>query len=340
MVQHKTEFPVDTGIALVSVVLCTYNGGKYLKEQLDSVINQTYPLHEIIIQDDGSTDNTIQIASEYADKYNNIRLILNTKEHGINNNFFSALRQATGEFIAICDQDDIWEPEKISCQVKAIGDKLMCSCHSKPFSEDGSFAHFDSRMPNYSLYRLIFLNEIHGHTILMRRSLLDMVPTVGCEVMYQKRMYDIILALTAAAYDSITFVDKVLVRHRRYQSAATYTSYSSSLPSVGNAARILMWSIRHYSEMKRLTSERYTTQMDFLKQIHEPASICDEGIKFMRLLISRRFIDFVRLTRMCVKHRFEIFHTRGEDPINLLRAMLFPFTSLYYCRFLLNLSDK
>ena len=340
MDKQETDCPLFTRAALVSVVLCTYNGGRYLKEQLDSLIAQTYPLHEIIIQDDGSTDDTVQIATEYAGRHDNIHVSANTHEHGINSNFFSALHQATGEFIAICDQDDIWEPDKISCQVQAIGDKLMCSCHSKPFSEDGAFAHFDSRMPNYRLYRLLFINEIPGHTILMRRSLLDMLPKEGCDVMYQKRMYDIILALTAAAHDSIVFVDKALVLHRRYQSAATYSSYSGSLPSVGNAARILMWSIGHYHKMKKLTCERYTSQMVFLSKIRQPANICGDSIKFMKLLISNRFIDFVRLVHMCVKHRFEIFHTKGKDPINILRAMLFPFTSLYYCRFLLNLSDK
>ena len=340
MVKEGTDCHSCSNTVPVSVVLCTYNGGRYLKEQLDSLIAQSYPLHEIIIQDDGSTDDTVQIATEYAGRHDIIHVSANTHEHGINSNFFSALRQATGDFIAICDQDDIWEPDKISCQIHAIGDKLMCFCHSKPFSEDGAFAHFDSRMPNYSLYRLLFNNEIPGHTILMRRSLLDLLPQEGCEVMYQKRMYDIILALTAAAYDSIVFVDKALVLHRRYQDAATYSSYSGSLPSVGNAARILKWSICHYHQMKKLTNERYTTQMTFLSQLRQPASICDESIRFMKLLISNRFIDFVRLVGMCVKHRFEIFHTRGKDPVNIIRAMLFPFTSFYYCRFLLNLSDK
>ncbi len=339
MISQETDCH-NSDTALVSVVLCTYNGGKYLQEQLDSLIAQSYPLHEIIIQDDGSTDNTIQIATAYADRYKNIHLSINSQKHGINNNFFSAFQKATGDFIAICDQDDIWEPDKISCQIKAIGDKLMCFCHSKSFSDDGSFAHFDSRTPNFNLYRLLFINEIPGHTILMRSSLLDMLPKEGCETMYQNRMYDIILALTAAASDSIAFVDRVLVRHRRYQSAATYSSYSKSLPSVNNAVHILLWSIRHYSEMKELTANRYTVQMDFLSHLQQPASICNEAIEFMRLMISKRFCDVLKSVRMCLKHRFEIFHTRGKDPVNIIRALLFPFTSLYYCRFLLNLSNK
>ena len=80
----------------VSVVLCTYNGAKYMREQLESVVNQTYPLHELLIQDDGSTDGTTDIAAEYAAKYPFVRCLQNDGKHGLNPNFFSAMRKATG----------------------------------------------------------------------------------------------------------------------------------------------------------------------------------------------------------------------------------------------------
>ena len=329
-----------TNTAKVSVVLCTYNGEKYLREQLDSVVNQTYPLHEIIIQDDGSTDNTMQIALDYASQHKNIIVKTNTNGHGINNNFFSAMRSSTGDFIAICDQDDIWMKEKVALQVAAIGDSLMCTGHSKAFSQDGSFAHYDHRIPNYGLLRLIFCNEIPGHTMLINRRLLNLLPTQGCEVMNRIRMYDFILATTAAAHDSIVFVDEVLVKQRRYVSAATYTSYSDSLPTVTNALKIAAWSITHYRAMKTATAERHTALRNYLQRLTPQTKVRDEGIKLLGLMLSHRFVDFVRLTGMCLSHRAEIFHTGGKDPSNVLRALLFPFTSLYYSHFLLNKSEK
>ena len=114
----------------VSVVVCTYNGEQFLREQLESVVNQTFPLHEIIIQDDGSTDRTMQIAMEYANRYDNIIVKSNPDKQGINGNFFSAMRSCTGDFIAICDQDDLWAQDKIERQVAAIGNELMCTCHT------------------------------------------------------------------------------------------------------------------------------------------------------------------------------------------------------------------
>ena len=340
MDKRQTEIPEQSKPITVSVVMCTYNGEKYLREQLDSVVNQTYPLHEIIIQDDGSTDSTMQIALEYADRYNNIIVRANTGEHGINGNFFSAMRSSTGDFIALCDQDDIWMQDKIARQVAAIGDALMCTGISKAFSEDGSFVHFDHRKHNYGLLRLLFCNVIPGHTMLISRRLLDMLPIHGCEVMYKIRLYDFILATAATAYESIVFIDDVLVLYRRYVTAATYTAYPGSLHSVTNALKIAAWSLTHYKSMKAVTTERHTALRDFLQQLAPRTAICAEGIRFMELMLSHRFIDFMRLEGMCLSHRFEIFHTKGKDPSNILRALLFPFTSLYYSRFLLNNSEK
>lgn len=85
----------------VSVVMCTYNGAKYIREQLDSIINQTYPIFEIIIQDDCSTDDTVDIIREYTETHSNIRLFQNEKSLGINRNFFSVMDKAQGDYIAI-----------------------------------------------------------------------------------------------------------------------------------------------------------------------------------------------------------------------------------------------
>ena len=115
---------------LVSVVLATYNGERFLKQQLDSVINQTYPNLEIIVVDDGSSDNTINILNEYAIRYRNVSVFKNEKNLGFVKNFDKACGLASGEFIALCDQDDYWLPDKIKRCVEAIGDNAMVYCNS------------------------------------------------------------------------------------------------------------------------------------------------------------------------------------------------------------------
>ncbi len=122
----------------VSIVLCTYNGAQFLREQLDSIVKQTYPIYELIIQDDCSTDATTVIIEEYKERFPFIKFTKNDTNKGINFNFFSAINRATGDYIAISDQDDIWELDKIEKQINRIGNHLFCAGVTKPFSEDGS----------------------------------------------------------------------------------------------------------------------------------------------------------------------------------------------------------
>ena len=93
----------------VSVVMCTYNGEKYIREQIDSILQQTYSVDEIIIQDDCSTDGTCEVLYEYQQRYAQKQVIRNKRNIGFNPNFFSAIARAKGDYIAIADQDDIWE---------------------------------------------------------------------------------------------------------------------------------------------------------------------------------------------------------------------------------------
>src|SRR6188768_263019 len=97
----------------VSVVMCTYNGAKFLKEQVDSILNQTYSIEEFLIFDDGSTDGTLEILEAYAAKFSFINLFKNSFTLGYNKNFEQALKKANSEVIAIADQDDYWDPKKL-----------------------------------------------------------------------------------------------------------------------------------------------------------------------------------------------------------------------------------
>ena len=86
--------------ALVSIALCTYNGGAYLGEQLDSIVNQSYSPLELIAVDDCSTDNTLDILKEYAAKYPFIKVFVNPENLGYIRNFEKALQLCNGDFIA------------------------------------------------------------------------------------------------------------------------------------------------------------------------------------------------------------------------------------------------
>ena len=316
----------------VSVVLCTFNGEKYLRQQLDSVLAQTYPLYELIIQDDGSTDGTKAVIADYASRYTFIKYYENEAEHGVNGNFYSAMRHATGDLIAICDQDDVWQPDKLALQVEAIGDKMLCGGRSKPFSGDGSFVYDDPRIPNITLLRMLHCAEIAGHTMLVRRELIALLPSPQDSWAVRHRCYDIVFSVVAAAFDSIVWLDRVLVEQRRHALANTYTSTEDSLPTAHNAVHMLGWCMRHYKEVKQSSYPYYHVWEELLKAIDAPTAVCKQGIKMMQLQSSSRLLDFFRLAWFCLQHREEICHTRGKWPVNAVRALLFPLTSCYYWR--------
>lgn len=95
----------------ISVCMATYNGEKYIQEQIESILNQLDETDELVISDDGSTDKTLEIIKNFHDK--RINLIHNTEEHGYTKNFENALKNATGDIFFLSDQDDFWLPDKV-----------------------------------------------------------------------------------------------------------------------------------------------------------------------------------------------------------------------------------
>lgn len=127
----------------ISVVMATFNGEKYIKEQMESIRLQTKPPQEVIICDDGSGDHTRDLIADYIATYHlspSWILIKNEKNLGYGENFRKAADQATGDYIFFADQDDIWHPEKLRIMTgifrKHPDCTLLCSDY-EPFSADG-----------------------------------------------------------------------------------------------------------------------------------------------------------------------------------------------------------
>jgi len=109
---------------LISVAIATYNGEKYIKKQLESIKNQILPVDEVVICDDGSTDETVSICRDFIreNSLNNWAVFENEKNGGFCLNFYGAIRKTTGDIIFICDQDDEWLPEKTEKMVRCLSE--------------------------------------------------------------------------------------------------------------------------------------------------------------------------------------------------------------------------
>lgn len=114
----------------VQVLLSTYQGEQFLEEQMESLLGQTWKNLEILVRDDGSKDNTQKILEHYSEKYDNIRYYPG-KNVGVAKSFFELLKKSDAEYVAFCDQDDVWLENKIEAAVdrlkKEKGPALYCS---------------------------------------------------------------------------------------------------------------------------------------------------------------------------------------------------------------------
>ena len=130
----------------ISLCMCTYNGEQYIREQLDSIVNQTKLPSEIIVFDDASTDGTVAILNEYKTAYPQIRwdIRVNEKNAGWRVNFKNCLQQASGDVIFLADQDDIWMSDKLAVMTRALLQnpeiEVLVSDYT-PFYMDGSIDH-------------------------------------------------------------------------------------------------------------------------------------------------------------------------------------------------------
>ena len=198
---------------LVSVAMCTYNGEKFINQQLDSILSQTYGNLEVVIVDDCSTDDTFNIINEYARKDDRVKCFKNEINLGYNKNFERAIKLTTGELIAISDQDDIWLPHKIESLLNNIGDHWLIFSNSSLINDEGE-PQKDTILYGYNPaihgYKgLLVANFITGHTTLFKREFLNNflpVPSAG--------FYDWWMGFVALYHQKITFLDEVLTQYR------------------------------------------------------------------------------------------------------------------------------
>jgi glycosyltransferase involved in cell wall biosynthesis len=206
---------------LVSIALCVYNGERFLSEQLDSLVQQTYPNIEIVIVDDCSTDSSVQILQGYAERYTSIRIYNNSENLGYVRNFEKALRLCHGELIALCDQDDIWDIGKIELQVSHLGSHQLIYHDSRFIDEKGK--DMNRKMSDVlNLYSgdqsevFLLINSVSGHSILFRRELLSEILPLNPDF-----FHDHWIAYVATNQGSIGCIPQCLVSYRQHTASST-----------------------------------------------------------------------------------------------------------------------
>ena len=205
---------------LVSIAMITYNGEKYLEEQLESIYAQTYKNIEVIVCDDNSSDKTTEILERFHLSHG-LQYHINKQNLGINKNFAKAFSLCKGDFIAPSDQDDIWVKHKIKTLVNEIRENALIYSITTAIDENNkALPDFvfkkDAYIQGDNNLAFLFDNCVSGHTTMFIKELLPYMKEVP-ESMYP----DWWSAFVASTYSSIIFIEEPLVLYRRHQEQAT-----------------------------------------------------------------------------------------------------------------------
>ena len=213
----------------VAVVVCTYNGEKFLAEQLQSILDQTHPPDNIIVSDDGSSDSTLDIVAEFSSRDSGAKkpqwtVQSRKKPLGAAGNFASALTKAQGEFIALADQDDVWEPNRIERGLAGFrDDALLVHSDATLIDEVGhptgslmsalrlTNGERRSLLSGKALDALLRRNLVTGATAIIRASLLKQALPIP-----EGWVHDEWLALVAAVQGGVVFSEESLIRYRQH----------------------------------------------------------------------------------------------------------------------------
>lgn len=208
-----------------SVCMATYNGERYLKEQVDSIVRQLGPDDELVVVDDASHDGTVQLLRTWDDP----RLKLHANEHnlGLIRTFERALQLARGEFIFLADQDDVWLPGKMQTMTAALrdADLVVSDCRVVDQSLNELAPSFIARRKSApGLWRNLLRNSYLGCCMALRREMLQLALPFPARA----PMHDWWLGLVAESFGRTAFLPQPLLLYRRHGSNASTTAQPST----------------------------------------------------------------------------------------------------------------
>lgn len=251
---------------LASVVVTTYNGERYIIEQLQSILEQSYLNIEVYVIDDCSTDNTVRLVNDFIrnhDLHNNWQLIVNDVNKGWRKNFIDGMKLCKGDFIFPCDQDDIWNHDKISkmiCIMNANDGINVLASNIMEFFENGKTRirplKEDSDVKKHAIVKNFFDNEYPGCSFCVRRSFFEKIE----QFWWEKQPHDALLWRYAMFSDSLYTVSECLIK-QRIHSDSTYSVESvrrKTKTSKMEEIEYMQVEVKHLREFLKLS--KYTNQ--------------------------------------------------------------------------------
>ena len=212
---------------MISVAMTTYNGERFIEEQLRSILSQSLPVDEIIICDDRSSDRTVEIINTL--KNGKIKVIQNPQNVGYIENFYKAISLTQGDYIFLADQDDIWDKEKVKTSIEWIRKtNAMAVCtnfslidaNEKNIEDDSNLSinpfirQFKGEIADITTIRLAFGNVAQGCTYCFTKS----VKEIYLKIHNTEVIHDLQILIIASCMGDVKFINEKLIKYRIHEN--------------------------------------------------------------------------------------------------------------------------
>lgn len=210
----------------VEILMATYNGEKYLYEQIESILNQSYENWILLIRDDKSEDSTVSIIEEYEKKDSRIRLLRDRKGNlGFVKNFEELLKNSQEEFVMFSDQDDYWEKDKIKNYIQILQkdeklSQIPLLIHSNSFICDKELKIVKEKFVDSSIASekngnsYFFSYVVQGSTVMINRKLKEIcIPFLSSVTLHDRYFH-----LISEFFGKRIFIDKSLMKYRQHMN--------------------------------------------------------------------------------------------------------------------------
>lgn len=206
---------------MISVAMTTYNGEKYLQEQINSILEQSEKDIELIICDDCSTDNTFKILLEYSEKDKRVQVYRNEQNLGYAKNFEKTISLCSGAYIALSDQDDIWLPNHLEVLLKHLNNTNCSLVGGNAILVDSNNKDLNCKLINNNNLPIntvdfntmvLFRNIFQGAAILFERDVLKKALPFPNNMKY----HDWWLALVASEIKGVNYINIPVLRYRQH----------------------------------------------------------------------------------------------------------------------------
>lgn len=299
---------------MVTVLLAVYNGEKYLRQQIESVLNQTVTDVKILIRDDGSVDASCELINEYCDKYpQKISKIEGLPTGSAKQNFAELLKNCDSDYIMFCDQDDVWLPDKVERTLEAIkandnDGKTPVLVHTDLKVVDNSLNIISSSFfefqrlyqDNITLSKLLVQNYVTGCTVMINRALAQMCGEIPKECI----MHDWWLALVAQLFGKIVCLKQPTMLYRQHSDNQVGAKASYGIALIKRKLKTI-------NEVKKNYNATYL-QADLLLK-HYADSMNEEQLKILQI--------YKKMSSMKKLNKIKTMQKYGFKKCTLLRVI-------------------